>query len=84
MERRVPLRFGRLKRRTPEYTGERHMIVTREVPKQGDQQWVEFEEVPGPEPEPLQILTCGGHQITSRLDIILVSARLQPEQCVGL
>ena len=51
-DRRITLRFGYLKQLPPEYQGERHVIVSRELPKQGDQEWVEFEEVPGPDPDP--------------------------------
>ena len=40
--------LGHLKRLLREYQGERHAIVARELPKQGDQEWVGFEEVPGP------------------------------------
>ena len=44
--------FRDLKRLTREYQGERHVIVSRELPKRGDQEWVEFEEVPRPDPNP--------------------------------
>jgi hypothetical protein len=72
----VTVRFGHLKRLPTEYTGERHVIVVRELPKQGDQEWVEFEEVPGAEPEPLQISSRGEHPIATRLDVMFVSAAL--------
>jgi hypothetical protein len=52
-------RFGHLKRLAREYQGERHAIVARELPKQGDQEWVEYEEVPGPDPDPPQQLARG-------------------------
>ena len=48
----IKLRFGHLKQLLREYQGEDHVIVARELPKQGDQEWVEFEEVPGPDPDP--------------------------------
>ena len=55
----VKLRFGHLKQLPREYQGERHVIVARELPKQGDQEWVEFEEVPGPDPDPPEQLARG-------------------------
>jgi hypothetical protein len=62
-----------LKRLPLEYTGERHVIVARELPKQGDQEWVEFEEVPGPDPEAPQIIGLGArHPMATRLDVMFV------------
>ena len=46
----IRVRFGNLKRLPPEYKGERHVIIARHLPNRGDQEWVEFEEVPGPPP----------------------------------
>jgi hypothetical protein len=76
----LKVRFGHLKRLPPEYKGERHVIVARELPKQGDQEWVEFEEVPGPNPNPPQCRTRG---TPDRLDVMLVRAYPQPEETVG-
>jgi hypothetical protein len=67
----VTLRFGNLKRLPREYQGERHVIVTREQPKQGDREWVEFEEVPGPDPDPPRHPTRGSPH---RIDIMFVEA----------
>jgi hypothetical protein len=70
----VTVRFGHLKRLPPQYTGERHVIVARELPKQSDQDWGEFEEVPGPEPEAPQIIGRGArHPIAIRLDVMFVN-----------
>ena len=62
--------------------GERHVIVSRELPKRGDQEWVEFEEVPGPNPDPPQQQSPGGPQ---RLDIMFVEAYPETglESCCG-
>jgi hypothetical protein len=46
-EHRVSIRCGHLKRLPPDYTGERHIVVGRELPNHGNHEWVEFEEVPG-------------------------------------
>ena len=67
----VKLRFGHLKRLPRDYQGERHVIITRELPKQGDQEWVEFEEVPGPDPDPPRDPTRGSPH---RIDIMFVEA----------
>ena len=67
----VKLRFGHLKRLPRDYQGERHVIITRELPKQGDQEWVEFEEVPGPDPDPPRHPTRGSPH---RIDIMFVEA----------
>ncbi len=49
------LRFGNLRCLPPDYQGERHVVIAKRLPDQGDQEWVEFEEVPGPAPsEPPQ------------------------------
>lgn len=43
-------RMGHLKRLPPEYKGERHIVVAKQLPNIGDQEWVEYEERAGPEP----------------------------------
>jgi hypothetical protein len=78
-ECRVTVRFGHLKRLPRKYTGDRHVIVARELPKQGDQEWVEFQEVPGPESEPPQIAGRRGQLISRRLDVMFVSANSKTE-----
>ena len=58
-DRNIKIRFGYVKRLPPDYKGERHIIIGRHLPKQGDREWVEFEELPGPVPaeqeEPRQV-----------------------------
>jgi len=59
----------------PAYPGERHVIVARELPPEDGNEWVEFEEVPGPDPKPLEPLRHrGDHPIASRLDVMFVKA----------
>jgi hypothetical protein len=78
VEHRVTIRFGHLKRLPPEYVGDRHVIVARQLPSQGGQAWVEFEEVPGPDPNPPVTTGCrGGHPIASGLDVMFV--KVNPE-----
>ena len=48
------LRIGNLKRLPPEYQGERHVVITKHLPNERDQERVEFEEVRGPDPNPPQ------------------------------
>lgn len=52
--RQVKIRLGNLKRLPSDYVGERHIVVAKELSSQNGQDWVEFEEVPGPDPNPLQ------------------------------
>jgi hypothetical protein len=61
------LRFGSLKRLPAEYTGERHVVISKHLPNRGDQEWVEFEEVPGPEPIRPQ-------EVDGYMEIVFVSA----------
>jgi hypothetical protein len=48
----IKIRLGNLKRLPNGYVGERHIVVAKELPNQNGQEWVEFEEVPGPDPNP--------------------------------
>jgi hypothetical protein len=73
----IKLRLGHLKRLPREYQGERHVIVARELPKQGDREWVEFEEVPGPDPDPPEPLARGAPR---RLNIMFVEAYPSTEE----
>jgi hypothetical protein len=50
--RPVKLRFGNLRRLPQEYRGERHVVIAKHLPSQAGQEWVEFEEMPGPHPSP--------------------------------
>ena len=50
--RPIKVRFGDLQRLPPDYTGEKHIAMTKQLPNRGDQEWVEYEERPGPDPTP--------------------------------
>ena len=80
-EHSIRLRFGNLKQLPHEYQGERHVIVARELPNRGDQEWVEFEEVPGPDPSPPQHSARG---IPDRLDVKFVAAYPWPADTADL
>ena len=77
--RRFPslqLRLGELKRLPPDYQGERHVVIAKRLPDRGGQEWVEFEEAPGPAPsEPPQ-----DPRLPKCLDIVFVEpkSRQQP------
>jgi hypothetical protein len=76
-DQRIKLRFGHPKRLPREYQGERHVIVARELPKRGDQEWVEFEEVPGPDPDPPEQLA---RRAPRRLDVMFVGPYPRTEE----
>jgi hypothetical protein len=83
-EHRVTIRFGHLKRLPPEYVGERHIIAARGLPTRNGQEWVEFEELPGPDPNPPEPIGYHrGHPILSRLDVAFVGAYPQQEGMAG-
>ena len=46
------LRFGSLRRLPPDYKGEKHVVIAKQLPSQNGEEWVEFEEVPGPDSNP--------------------------------
>jgi hypothetical protein len=48
--RPVKVRFGNLRRLPKDYKGERHWKIVKHLPDRNGQEWVEFEEVPGPAP----------------------------------
>jgi hypothetical protein len=73
VEQHTPVRFGRLKRLPPEYKGERHVVVARQLPNVGNQEWVEFEEVPGPDPGASQRAVRAGQAIARRFDVMFVA-----------
>ena len=50
VQHRVRSRMGYLKRLPPEYKGERHIVIAKQLASIGGQEWVEYEERPGPEP----------------------------------
>ena len=59
---RVRSRMGHLKRLPPGYKGERHIVIAKQLPNISGQEWVEYEERPGPEPPPNRNAPpeCGG------------------------
>ena len=50
VSRKLKTRFGNLRRLPPDYVGERHMVIAKHLPCRFGQEWVEFEEAPGPDP----------------------------------
>jgi hypothetical protein len=52
VSRKLKTRFGNLRRLPRDYTGERHLVIAKHPPSRFGQEWVEFEEVPGPDPIP--------------------------------
>jgi len=64
-------RFGNIRRLPEDYQGERHVVVTKSLPAKNGQEWVEFAEVPGPDPNPppqdRRPLTC--------LDLVFVGPK---------
>jgi len=48
----IRMRLGDLRQLPEDYQDERHVIVTKQLLSQNGQEWVEFEEVPGPDPNP--------------------------------
>jgi hypothetical protein len=44
------IRFGNVRRLPEDYRGERHVLIAKQLPERDGQEWVEFEEVPGPAP----------------------------------
>jgi hypothetical protein len=55
--------------------------VARQVVNQGDHQWVELEEVPGPDPNPPEPFRYrGGRPIPSGLDVVSVAAYREQER----
>jgi hypothetical protein len=81
VESRLKIRFGHLRRLSQKYKGERHVIVTRQLPNRGDQEWVEFEEVPGPDPSPPQ---CPARGLPIHLDVMLVEAYSWREEAAAV
>jgi hypothetical protein len=67
---RVKVRFGKLRQLPEDYKGERHVIVAKQLPSRNGQEWVEFEEVPGPDPNPPQKPQRG---VPTRIDVLLVA-----------
>jgi hypothetical protein len=83
VEHSTKVRMGHLKRLPREYTGERHVIVAKELPNVGNQEWVEFEEVPGPDPNPPQRAARPGESIARCFDVMFVKPYPRPEEAAG-
>lgn len=49
---RMQVRFGNLIPLSGDYQGERHVVVGKTLPARDGQEWVEFVEVAGPDPNP--------------------------------
>ena len=50
--RKITIQFGDLRQLPADYKGERHTIIAKHLPSRNGQEWVEFEEVAGPDPNP--------------------------------
>ena len=83
VEQRDKVRLGHLKRLPQEYTGERHVIVATQLPNVGNQEWVEFEEVPGPDPNLRQHAARAGQAIARCFDVMFVKPHPRPEEAAG-
>ena len=68
----IKIRYGNLRRLPDDYKGERHVVVAKELPSKSGQEWVEFEEVPGPSPNP-PAESSGG--LCRRIDVMFVDTR---------
>ncbi len=80
--RPVKVRFGNLRRLRPEYKGERHVVIAKHLPDKAGQGWVEFEEVPGPDPSPPRDLKLG---VLERIDIVFVAPYpMQPGAAIDI
>jgi hypothetical protein len=77
--RKIQIRFGYLRRLPAEYVGERHTVVAKELPSQNGQEWVEFEEVPGPDPNPPQ-QPARRSSVPTHFDVMFVAPYPRPEQ----
>ena len=65
-DRRIIIQYGHLKTLPREYTGPRHTVTVRELPPDElGRPWFEWEERPGPGPEPDAAADCrnGEHVI---------------------
>ena len=65
--RPIKVRFGNLRRLPEHYKGERHREIVKHLPDRDGREWVEFEEVPGPDPNPSQ-----EPAVSEYLDIVFV------------
>jgi hypothetical protein len=65
----LKVRFGKL-RLPRDYKGEKHVVVAKQLPKHGDQEWAEFEELPGPDPHPQE----RGRGVPEYFNVVFVAA----------
>jgi len=72
----MQVRFGKLHRLPPDYQGERHVVVAKSLPAKNGQEWVEFAEVPGPDPSP----PAPDRRPVRCMDVVFVTANPQPEE----
>lgn len=70
LEPAIRFRFGYLQRLPEEYRGQRHVVIAKVLPKQNGQEWVEFQEVPGPAPAAEPNIRSGW---LSSIDIVFVA-----------
>ena len=75
---RVTVRFGRLRRLPQDYQGERHVVEGKQLPSKNGQEWVEFEEVPGPDPNPQQQSARLGC-VPTQIDVLFVAPYPRPD-----
>ena len=75
---RVIVRLGHLRRLPQDYKGERHTIIAKHLPSRNGQEWVEFEEVAGPDPNPPQKLQPGS--VPTHISVMFVAPYPRPEQ----
>ena len=68
---KITVRFGHLCQLPAHYTGERHVVVTKELPEKGENS-VEFEAVPGPDPHPSPAFV---HGLPVDIDVYFVGPR---------
>ena len=73
------VRFGNLRSLPPDYQGERHVEIAERLPDRDGQEWVEFAEVPGPDPSP----PTPDRRPVRCLDVVFVMANPQPEEPVA-
>ena len=70
---RIKIRMGDLRRLPQDYKGPRHVVIAKHLPSQSGQEWVEFEERPGPDPNPPQE---GRRGLPEYLDVMFVAPHL--------
>ena len=72
------VRFGKLKRLPREYAGERHTVISKTLSVENGREWVEFEEVPGPDPNPM----TRRRGAPDYIDVVLVESLRAPAEAL--